>query len=74
MKITNVIFTGLGVVVLICGILDILNRIIGNFQYQIFAVAYLQVPEIPVVAIGLIAAGLGMIIKGTEKSSKDKKE
>ena len=67
MKIANKIFTLLGVVVIICGILDIWNAIFGHFQLQIFAVAYLQVPAIPVVAIALIATGLGMIVKGTEE-------
>ena len=68
MKVGNAIFTALGFVVLICNILNILNRIVGNFQYQIFAAAYLQIPEIPVIAIALIAIGLGMIIKGIEDS------
>jgi len=68
MKIANTIFLALGFVVLVCGILNILNPILGHFQFYNFAVAYLQMgsPEIPVVAIALIAIGLGMIVKGTE--------
>ena len=69
MKIANIIFLALGVVVLICGVLNILNPILGHFQFYNFAVAYFSngsAPPIPVVAIGLIAVGLGMIIKGIE--------
>ena len=69
-KIANTIFTALGFVVLICGILDILNPIILNSQFTEFAVAYVQTPTIPVVAIALIAIGIGMIVKGADEIYK----
>ena len=72
MKIANIIFMVLGFIVVVCGILNILNYFVGNFQYLEFALAYLQTPEIPVVAIALIAIVLGMIIKGAEDFMSEK--
>jgi len=71
-KVTNKIFVALCVVVVICGILNIWNDIFGNFELQIFALAYLQEPAVPVVAIALIAIGLDMVVKGSEDAINDK--
>ncbi len=72
MKIANKIFTALGGVVTICGILNIWNPIFGHFQLIDFSVAYNNNNGvmISVVATALIAIGIGMIVKGTEEAYK----
>jgi hypothetical protein len=66
MKIANMMFILLGVIVLICGILNIWNPLFGDSSSAVFAITYGATPFVPIVGLSLLAIGLAMVVKGTE--------